>query len=574
LALAGVLLWPAPYIGDLRPPNELVRLYLTRAIIDDHTLALDGQVARYGALADGATFKGKSYSDKAPGLSLLAVPLYGLLRVFVARDALSAATLLWLFRVVLIVLPTLWFLHLLAAFLARLSFERRVVLSIPVAYALATPALAYCMRFVGHQAAAWMLGVAIYLAHEGRAGRTWPRLASGFFAGLAGMTEYPTMPMLAVLALLTSARATKPWRGLVLFFAGSALPLLLVAGYHTLAFGGPFTTGYGFVTNPGFLAMHQQGLVGVGVPSPSALLALTIGHQRGLLTLAPWLVLALVGTVAVWQKTWAHERPLALALCANAVLLLWVSSGFGYWLGGWSVGPRHLVAALPAFAVLAAFGWQTSVRRLPWLAPVFCGLVLQSALQCIASAVTYPGFPEELLAPVWEQALPLLAAMQFSWSVGTLLGLRSDVAMWPALVLAIALLGWLVLGAPPWRRLAPAMLWRVGLAGWVAVATWGVLAATAPRPSETGVFRTAWLRTTMWQPKDVLRPLDPRLAAWEQARRAQREGRLPAESYDALAAVAAAAGNADLALRYYMLAAFGTQAPAQTATPTPDVTGP
>ena len=59
-------------MSALRSPNELVRVYLTRALVDEGTVAIDTPVRTFGPLADLARRDGVTYSDKAPGLSLLA----------------------------------------------------------------------------------------------------------------------------------------------------------------------------------------------------------------------------------------------------------------------------------------------------------------------------------------------------------------------------------------------------------------------------------------------------------------------------------------------------------------------
>src|SRR5438552_64190 len=90
--------------GIARGPlsNADARVALTRAIVDDHTLRID----RYAAgLADRSAYRGHFYTDKAPGTSLLAVPVYAALRLalppaffgpglsFVVRYLLTAVVL-------------------------------------------------------------------------------------------------------------------------------------------------------------------------------------------------------------------------------------------------------------------------------------------------------------------------------------------------------------------------------------------------------------------------------------------------------------------------------------------------
>ena len=64
----------APYFPRINNPNENVRIWMTRAIVEDHTLAIDGTVRAWGYVDDKAVSGGHLYSSKAPGTSLLGVP--------------------------------------------------------------------------------------------------------------------------------------------------------------------------------------------------------------------------------------------------------------------------------------------------------------------------------------------------------------------------------------------------------------------------------------------------------------------------------------------------------------------
>src|SRR5262245_25463264 len=68
--------------------NQNSRFDLTRALVEQHTVRIDDYVANTG---DYATIDGRYYTDKAPGLSLAAVPVYAVTRV-VQPYGLSWAT--------------------------------------------------------------------------------------------------------------------------------------------------------------------------------------------------------------------------------------------------------------------------------------------------------------------------------------------------------------------------------------------------------------------------------------------------------------------------------------------------
>ena len=526
-AAALVLLWPSPHLESIRSPNELVRIYSVRAMVDDHSLSIDAQVSRHGPLSDYAKRKARLFSDKAPGLSLLGVPLYGLLRIFFGPDDLSNRQLLWLLRWALIALPTLLLLIFAYPWLLQLGLDPRLAAIGLLAYALGSPALAYIMRFEGHQAAAWMMGGAVIAAFGGNT--RGHSSAAGALAGWAAITEYPSAPMLLLLGGCIAWHHRKDrWTQVGCFILGATLPLALGACYHQAAFGAPWRTGYSFIHNPAFRQVHAAGLLGLRLPKPEVAWQLLFGLQRGLFPLAPWLLLS-IGGLGAWRQP--KYRPLVLLLCTHALLLLGIASGFSFWIGGWSVGPRHMVSALFSIAVLSILGWEQLLRWRPWLHPLFLGLGFSSGIACTTIALTFPGFPEELQHPLFELSFPLLRALQFSHSVGSALGLRSDIAMIPALLASALLLLWMAMNLPTARSEFRPGLMTLGTAAWFAVLIFGTQELARPSPKAPSLFRAAWLTQTMWEPKDVVREVDPRPAHWQRARGASLEGRLtPADA--------------------------------------------
>src|SRR5689334_6849691 len=69
-------LWNHPYFEELRSPNPLARTYLTRALWDHQTVAVDQVERQFGEVSDRARRGGHTYCDKAPGSSFLLVPVY------------------------------------------------------------------------------------------------------------------------------------------------------------------------------------------------------------------------------------------------------------------------------------------------------------------------------------------------------------------------------------------------------------------------------------------------------------------------------------------------------------------
>src|SRR3954447_2463535 len=75
LGVFGILLASYAFFWHGRDWNSASRLMLTYALVDRGTIALDGLEDQTG---DKAFFRGRYYTDKLPGFSLLAVPAYAL----------------------------------------------------------------------------------------------------------------------------------------------------------------------------------------------------------------------------------------------------------------------------------------------------------------------------------------------------------------------------------------------------------------------------------------------------------------------------------------------------------------
>ena len=87
LLLAVLYLWVFPFHDVVRNPNENVRVYMTVAIVDDHTFAINRIEGAWGYVNDKAVRNGRLYSSKAPGTSYLGVPIYWALTRLTHQDS-------------------------------------------------------------------------------------------------------------------------------------------------------------------------------------------------------------------------------------------------------------------------------------------------------------------------------------------------------------------------------------------------------------------------------------------------------------------------------------------------------
>jgi hypothetical protein len=172
----------------------------------------------------------------------------------------------------------------------------------------------------------------------------------------------------------------------------------------------------------------------VAYPTASALLSnpLLLGirdllfyRDIGLLVFAPWLLVVFACLLSFIRR---HSAEAALSIERFLINLLFFAK-YESWRGGWVVGPRFLLPAIP-FLALALASWiekvrysatDTSIRApLPAFRPVLIGLVLCGFL-LEAVILPYPAerygvlwrfYRDQPRKPWWEDSI-FLASLEF-----------------------------------------------------------------------------------------------------------------------------------------------------------------
>ncbi|HEX9056297.1 MAG TPA: hypothetical protein VF818_02105, partial [Ktedonobacterales bacterium] len=235
--------------------NADSRIFLTASIVDRGQLDIDPFAVSTG---DIASYGGHHYSDKAPGLSLAAIPVYVVVkytllggRPYAALFAVPQDQRLdflprYFLALIFSGIPTGLLSALLYSFLARMGIRRGWRALLALTYGLGTIALPFSSVFFGHQLAALLVFGAFVVLFRIRRGELRARyaLAAGALVGYAVITEYPTAIIAGSLAIYALTVRQTGWKHVLLMAAG-ALPALVVAGvYNALAFGSPFSLGY------------------------------------------------------------------------------------------------------------------------------------------------------------------------------------------------------------------------------------------------------------------------------------------------------------------------------------------
>jgi hypothetical protein len=438
-AVAAAYLLIFPYFRALENPNENVRVYATRALAHHGTWALTQVISAWGNVTDTAAVGGVRYSSKAPGTSLLGVPVHFVhdrLALLVSGHSPSLAASIWALRVFTVIVPLLAFLWL---FGRRVEAETGSALArdlLILGLGLGTMFYPYGLAFVGHAQSAALL-FAGYLALVPAAGAPGPRrlLLAGALAGLSVVFEYQALLAAAVVAIFAVASL----RGRALWFALGALgPALLLGIYHAVLFGHPWELPYAHLDDANYaLYHHSQGFLGLGRPRARVLQAAFVSVDYGLFVYSPFLACGFA--VALWSTIRRGTRQLALVLAVTCVMAVFLS-GMANWRGGWcAAGPRYIAVVVPFLAYAVALSWKDVWGVKAWARAGLFALVLSSVVSCALSGL-FPHFPVQLDNPLFDLVVPLMLKGFVPHSLGTALGLRGLAALVPwAAAIAVAL---------------------------------------------------------------------------------------------------------------------------------------
>jgi len=408
-----VILWASyAYFWQSRDWNSASRLMLCYALVDRGTVEINGLEDH---THDRAYVRGRYYTDKLPGYSLLATVPYSLARrVFglpphpmgvPGRDFAYWPADYW------VTLGTSGLLTaaagaLLVGLARSLGCGPRRASLVGLAYGLASPAYAYATLAYGHQPAAFALLASFALLW--RQGSRRPKrdaTLAGFLAASASVVELQVGPVSAVLGLylvvLVAARRRRA-DDLGLFALGASVPTLVLLGYNQLAFGSPWESGYFHLTTKTFSIVHSAGNpLGLARPEAARAWSLLWGRHRGLLFYAPVVALAPMGLLALAaRRSWG-----ALAVSAAAMAAVFaVNLSYPAWTGGWSTGPRLLVPLLP-FAMVPVAALLARPGR-GWTR-VAAALAAAGAALMLLFVGVGARLPQDLLDPLAQAVWPL-----------------------------------------------------------------------------------------------------------------------------------------------------------------------
>jgi len=405
--------------------NQRSHFQLLRALAERGTAEIGPEIRDLGTHTDISVHAGRSYSDKAPGLSVAAVPGYRLLRLFLPMPASLEDWLVFYGARVLSVTLVVW--------IALYVFVRRApqspLLSLWLfALLFATPFQVYARSFFSHAFVASLLFLSFALLTGGRTGAS--AAGAGFLAGAAVASEYPVVVIALCLTGLALARPSKA--RLAAFAAGAAIPAALLLWYQAHYFGGPFHFPATF--NQTYPILAHRGVGGISWPAPSAIAGLFFDLSHGLLYFSPFLVLWPIVAAASLRRV--RRQPALLATAVGPLLLVLLIAGFlpPHWRGGWCLGPRYLVAGFLFVFWLLASRERLGSRPVPQFL-LLAGVVYAAAIVTICGA-TYWMIPYDSWNPARTVSAHFLKIGLVEFYLGVAAGLSPKLSLVPPLAAA------------------------------------------------------------------------------------------------------------------------------------------
>jgi hypothetical protein len=338
-----VNLFPRERAGELaQSPNELSRYELVVSIVDRGSLSIGPELARFGDHEDKSVFRGRFFSNKAPGLSFAGVPVYAAVRRLTGpADPGNATTVFFLVRLLTVTLAVVVALAVFARRLER-SGAGRWTAAILFAVAFGTPLLVYGRSFFSHAWTASLLYLSFECLHPA-VEKWWHSPLAGLLAGWAVLSEYPAAIVAAI--LFVDAVWRRPWRRGAAFVLGALPTAILLGWYDAACFAGPFDLSSAHEWYQPFSKLSRHKLFGFALPSPLVAVRYLFSPSRGILFQSPFFLFLSAALAGRWR-----DRAARVSMAAVAALFV-AMCAYENWHGGWALGARYL---LPV-ALLAAW---------------------------------------------------------------------------------------------------------------------------------------------------------------------------------------------------------------------------
>ncbi|MGB7157597.1 MAG: hypothetical protein WBD40_06000 [Tepidisphaeraceae bacterium] len=420
--------------------NQNAQLDTIRAIVERQTFEITAFARPGGPLTftgDIYDVNGRVFSNKPPGMAIVGAPVYAILAGVERAMGLSLNDLAvvrfnaYVLAVVLSALPGAWVVVAMYRHLRDNGFD-------PPTSSLAAAGLAFgtlLFPYAGVLMAHNLLAACLFVPWTWITRRTVSirrATLAGLLVGVGVATFLPVAPVAALYPIeLLRRRLT---RQAIAFCAGPALTVVGMLAYNAHHYGSPFETGARIGGEPFYEARLLLGYF--DVPDFRRLYWISIHPFRGLFYSCPLFILCLLSLLKP-DRAWLRSNVIP-ALIVGWFILFYLT--FNGWAGGFSVGPRYAIPALP-FLLLFAL---PAMQRYRGLAIALVALSTINMLALTAYNVMAPGnsvgpaLNEDPVAESFKRmTMNWVARSSESYNLGMRVGIKGV----PSIIPAVAMLG-------------------------------------------------------------------------------------------------------------------------------------
>jgi hypothetical protein len=357
------------------PWNDVSKLYLTRAIVDEHRFEIDSYIndtenniftRDISDTGDRSYYNSHYYSDKPPGASFLMIPVYAVFKLFFGIP--DTELKLNLLKFIIIAFSSVLFSSLLVVLIYKISgffIEKEMykIMAI-VIFGLGTMIFAYATMTYQYAISNFFVFLCFYLILKMKQKNRFNN-KNFFIAGLCGgfaiTCEYSAS--IIVLACIILILTLKRWKSFISFLLGFSMIISILFMYNYSIFGNVLDMAYNHLDEGIFIMDTSQNISlndytewrilphfrkisemsFFSLAKFKIILRLLFYPSRGLFFYSPVLALSLVGLFYMYKK-YKLETILVIFIF---VLFLIYNSQLTEWGGGPSFGPRFLYSSIP-----------------------------------------------------------------------------------------------------------------------------------------------------------------------------------------------------------------------------------
>ncbi|MEM5881567.1 MAG: glycosyltransferase family 39 protein [Candidatus Aenigmatarchaeota archaeon] len=362
--------------------------FLTKAIVDENRFEIDSY---YNQTSDRAFYKNHYYSDKEPGLSFLAIPIYatwkfiyynffpsGFIKLHEGSGeyvsiAVHNKTIIYyknpgFFELNSMFLVTVFTSSLLSSLTAVLLYrfceffsrDDKIRLVLVFIYGFGSLAFHSSLVFMGHITAAFLLFSPFFIIHV-YLRRREPILCflSGVLAGLAFI--FDLLSFLVIFLIFFYLLCKKKYRESLVFSLGSLIGAFPFLFYNLIVFDNPFILPRNNLDKTIWPKLPGRDGVIIDLPyNLNVMIRQLFFPYRGLFYYFPILFFFLLG-VYIMLKKWKGD---AIFILMVFLLVTFVSSFWWAWWHGGSFGPRLLTIAIPFIVIPIVFVLKLDYMKL------------------------------------------------------------------------------------------------------------------------------------------------------------------------------------------------------------------